>query len=62
MFNNTFNNLKSIFKKGVDLVKTSTIGTITAIKDDICEEIDLRKEVKALREARKASETSEKSE
>ena len=62
MFNNTLINLKSTFKKGVDFTKSFSIGTITSIKNDICEELELRKEVKALREAKKASESSEKSE
>lgn len=49
MFNNTFNNLKSIFKKGGDLVKTATIGTITALKDDISLELKIHKELKEYR-------------
>ena len=62
MLHNTFSNFKNTFKKGVDFVKTATIGTITAVKNDICEEINLRKEVKELRKAKTSTETSEKSE
>jgi hypothetical protein len=62
MFSNTFNNLKQSFKKGADFVKTFTIGTITSLKNDICEEIEVRKEVKELRKAKKASNSSEKPE
>ena len=62
MLHHTFSNFKNSLKKGVDFVKTVTIGTITSIKDDICEEISLRKEVKELRKARNSSESSEKSE
>lgn len=59
MFSNTFNNLKESFKKGVDFVKTFTFGTITSLKNDICEEIEVRKEVKELRKSRKNTDSSE---
>ena len=62
MFSNTLSNLKSTFKKGVDFVKTASIGTITSVKNDICEEIEFRKEYKAFREWKAKQETSEKSE
>ena len=62
MFNSTFNHLKSLVKGSFNIVKEATIGTISAIKTDICEERALRKEVKELRELRKNSQDSEKSE
>lgn len=62
MFNNTFNNLKEIGKKGVGFLKAVFVDTFTSLRDDFREERELRKEVKALREAKKASESSEKSE
>lgn len=62
MFHNTLSNFKSIFKKGLDFVKTVTVGTITSLKDDICEEYSIQKEVRELRKARQTSKTSEKSE
>lgn len=62
MFSNTLSNFKSIFKKGVDLVKTSTIGTITSVKNDICQSIDNRKRYQEWLKANPPTETSEKSE
>lgn len=62
MFYNTLSNFKSCFKKGVDFVKTSTVGTITAIKNDIREEINIQKEVRKLYKERNASKSTEKSE
>ena len=55
MFSNTLSHLKSLVKESFSLVKTVSIGTITAVKNDIREELDLRKEVKALREAKLAA-------
>lgn len=60
MFNSTFSHIKKLVKESFNLVKDVTLGTITAVKDDICEEHELRKEVKALREAKKASNSSAK--
>ena len=42
MFNSTFNHLKSLVKGSFNIVKEATIGTISAIKTDICEERALR--------------------
>ena len=62
MLSNTFSHFKNLVKGGFNLVKDVTIGTITAVKNDICQELEIRKEVKAVLEARKASESSDKSE
>lgn len=62
MFSNTLSNFKSIFKKGVDFVKTVTIGTITSVKDDICQSIDNHKEFKEWQKNKNSSASSDKSE
>ena len=55
MFSNTLSHIKTLVKESLSLIKTVSIGTITAVKNDIREELDLRKEVKALREAKLAA-------
>lgn len=62
MLSNTFSHFKNLVKGGFNFVKDATFGTITAVKNDICQELEIRKEVKAVIEARKASASSEKSE
>lgn len=55
MFSNTLSHFKTLVKEALSLIKTVSIGTITAVKNDIREELDLRKEVKALRESKLAA-------
>jgi hypothetical protein len=62
MFNSTFNHLKSLVKGSFNLVKDSTIGTLSAIKTDIVNYRTDLKEVRELRESRNNSQNSEKSE
>ena len=58
MFSNTLSHIKTLVKESLSLIKTVSIGTITAVKNDIREELDLRKEVKALRESKLAAQNS----
>lgn len=60
MFSNTFKSLKTSFKKGVDFAKSVTVGTITAIKDDICQEADIVKEFREFRKSKLSSENASK--
>ncbi len=62
MFSNTFKNLKETFKKGVDFIKAGTIGTITSLKNDICQYSNDIKEFKEFRKNKHSTENSEKSE
>lgn len=62
MLSNTFSHFKSLVKGGFSFVKDATFGTISAVKNDICQELEIRREVKAVIEARKASQSSDKSE
>ena len=61
MFSNTLSHFKTLVKESLSLIKTVSIGTITAVKNDIREELDLRKEVKALRESKLAAQNSSNS-
>ena len=55
-------NFKEIGKKGLDFVKTLTIGTVTSIKDDICQYRDKRKAQEEWWKSTHSSTDSEKSE
>ena len=37
MFFNTLSHLKSLVKESFSLVKTVSVGTITAVKNDVCQ-------------------------
>lgn len=62
MFNSTFNHLKTLVKGSFNLVKDTTIGTLSAIKTDIVNYRTDLKKVRELRESRNDSQDSEKSE
>ena len=62
MLSNTFSHFKNLVKGGFTFVKDATIGTITAVKNDICQSIDTHKEFKEWKANKNSSETSEKSE
>jgi hypothetical protein len=53
MFTNTFSQFKTNLKKGVDLLKGITVDTFTAIKNDICQNNQDKKDFKAWKEAGK---------
>lgn len=60
MFTNTLNQVKTIVKEGFGFVKTVTIGTLTAIKDDCVKIADERKEFKAFQEWKKSQSSDKK--
>ena len=59
MFNNTLNQICTIFKEGLGFVKTVTIGTLTAVKDDCVKVVDDYKDFKAFQEWKKSQQNSE---
>jgi hypothetical protein len=56
MFTNTLKSLKETFKKGVEFTKSVTVGTITAVKDDIRQEISIVKEFHDFRKSKLSTE------
>lgn len=60
MLNSTFNHLKTVVKEGFSLVKTVTIGTVSAVKQDVSRTYEDYKEFKAFQEY-KAKQEAKKS-
>jgi len=60
MFSNTLSNFKTIFKEGGSFVKTVTFGTITSVKDDICQYQADRKEFNEWRKAKNSTNIAKK--
>lgn len=58
MFNNTLNQIGTILKEGLGFVKTVTIGTLTAVKDDCVKISQDAKDFKAFQEWKKSQQDS----
>ena len=50
MFSNTLSHIKTLVKESFSLVKTVSIGTITAVKNDVCQLAKDAKDFKAFKE------------
>lgn len=61
MFNNTFNNLKTLVKDSFSLVKKATIGTVESISQDLSKARKLASDFNAFRKWQEAQEAEQES-